>query len=267
MFARIVESVERVEEFLLDALLAGEELDVVDQEDIRLAVSSAEAHELAVLDRVDEFVGEFLGREIRHARSLFVAPHVLADGVEQVRFAQTDPTIKEKRVVGFAGRLRDREGRGVGEGVVVAHDKSVESVLGIEGMLARSRVPVGGSEVFLGPRLAGFDQGRALGVGDVELDLQGLTDRLDQRIVDQAQIIIRQPHFTKLVGYFQSENFSGERAGLQRRKPEVVKIRVERAAQNLLRGNPNLLGRCLHVRWFQEFPFGRNYSPVHNSRS
>jgi hypothetical protein len=109
------------------------------------------------------------------------------------------------------------------------------------GLKGSSRAPA-----FHGARFAGFAQGRGLGVGDVELDLQGLTDRLDQRIVDQAQIIIREPHFTKLVGYFQRKGFAGERAGLQRRKPEMVKIRVERAAQNLLRGNPNLLGRCLH---------------------
>ena len=64
-FAGLVEAVEGVEELFEGGFLAAEELDVVDQEDVDLAVASVEFGDAAlalvgVLEGVDEFVGEFL---------------------------------------------------------------------------------------------------------------------------------------------------------------------------------------------------------------
>ena len=50
LLVRFVQGVEGVEEFLLNAFLAGEELDVVDQQHIGLAVFFAELDQLVVLD-------------------------------------------------------------------------------------------------------------------------------------------------------------------------------------------------------------------------
>ncbi len=132
----LVQGVEGVEEFLLDAFLAGEELDVVNQQHVGLAVFFAEPDQLVVLDGVNVFVGEFFRGNIRHPRALPVAGHMLADGVQQMGLAQTDAAIKKKRIVGFARRLRDRQRGGMGEIVVVADDERVERVFGIETQIA-----------------------------------------------------------------------------------------------------------------------------------
>ncbi len=95
LFVPLVQGVEGMEKFLLDALLAGEELDVINEQDVRLAVFFAEAHELVVLNAVDVFVGEFFRRNIRHARALPAARDVLPDGVKQMRLAQADAAIQE----------------------------------------------------------------------------------------------------------------------------------------------------------------------------
>ncbi len=63
----VEERVEGVEKFLLRTLLAAEEMDVVDQEQIGLAIALAEFDQVVVLDRVDELVDEKLAREIHHA--------------------------------------------------------------------------------------------------------------------------------------------------------------------------------------------------------
>ena len=132
LLVRLVQRVEGVEKFLLNALLAGQKLDVVNQQHVGLPVFLAEPGELVVLDAVNVFVGEFFGRDIGDARAFLVAGDVLADGVQQMGLAQADAAVKEKRVVGFAGRLGDGQRGGVGEIVVVADDKRVERVLGIE---------------------------------------------------------------------------------------------------------------------------------------
>ena len=41
--------------------------------------------------------------------------------------------MKEERVVGLGGRLRDRQGGGMGEAVAVADDEALEGIGGVEG--------------------------------------------------------------------------------------------------------------------------------------
>src|SRR5690349_1194272 len=64
LFARLVERVEGVEELLLRPLLAGDELDVVDQEQIDVAIARAELRRAVVANCVDELVREALGRDV-----------------------------------------------------------------------------------------------------------------------------------------------------------------------------------------------------------
>src|SRR5688572_13164099 len=99
----IEERVEGVEELLLRAFLAAEELDVVDQQQVRLAITLPELYQRAVLDRVDEFVDEELTREIHHLRVLLFREDVLADRLHQVRLAEPDAAVNEERVVGAGG--------------------------------------------------------------------------------------------------------------------------------------------------------------------
>jgi hypothetical protein len=93
LFMGLVESVEGMEEFFLDTLFAGEELDVVDQEDIGLTVPFAEFNELIVLYAIDVVVCKLFRRNISNARALFVGGDMVADGVEQMCFAKTDTTV------------------------------------------------------------------------------------------------------------------------------------------------------------------------------
>ena len=56
----------------------------------------------------------------------------MADGVKQMGFPKAYAAVKEQRIVRFARSLSDRQGRGIGEVVVVPDDKRVESVFRIE---------------------------------------------------------------------------------------------------------------------------------------
>ena len=64
LLLRVVERVERVEELGLRAFLAGEELDVVDQQHVDAAIALAEVEDAVVADRVDHLVHEPLGRDV-----------------------------------------------------------------------------------------------------------------------------------------------------------------------------------------------------------
>jgi len=79
--ARFIERVERVEELLLGARLALEELDVVDQQHVARAVARLEVIDAAGLQRVDEVVREALDRRVANARGGVVSGDVVADRV------------------------------------------------------------------------------------------------------------------------------------------------------------------------------------------
>ena len=64
LFLRVVQRVERVEELGLGAFLAGEELDVVDEQNVDAAVALTEVEHAVVANRVDHLVHEPLGRDV-----------------------------------------------------------------------------------------------------------------------------------------------------------------------------------------------------------
>ena len=73
LLLRVVERVERVEELGLRAFLAGEELDVVDEQHVDAAVALAEVEDAVVADRVDHLVHEPLGRDVGELQVAFSA--------------------------------------------------------------------------------------------------------------------------------------------------------------------------------------------------
>ena len=103
----VVQGVEGVKELLLRAFLAAKKLDIVDHQDIRVAVFLAEFHQCAVLDGIDELVGKLLAGKVNDARGFLVVDDVVADGLQQVRLAQAASAVNEKGIVGLGGRLGD----------------------------------------------------------------------------------------------------------------------------------------------------------------
>ena len=115
LLVRPVERVERVEELLLESFLALHELDVVDEQHVDVAVAALEVGDRVGTDAVDVLVQERLGAHVAHDVVLVVVVHVVADGVQQVRLAETRRAVDEQRVVaaprglGHAERCGERE--------------------------------------------------------------------------------------------------------------------------------------------------------------
>ena len=111
---------------------AFQELDVVDEEDVDLAVAAPEGVRGVVPDRVDELVHERLGRDVPDSAELVHVAHVVPDRVQEVGLAQSGRAVDEERVVGAGRGLGDRERGGVGEAVRRADDEVLERVAGVQ---------------------------------------------------------------------------------------------------------------------------------------
>ena len=127
-----VQGIEGVEELFLRALLAGEELDIVDHQDVDGPVLLAEELGLAFLDGADDLVGELFTRDIEHAHLGVVLQHAVADGVHEVGLAEADAAVHEERVVDLARRFGDGHGRRMGKAVRAAGHEGFEGVLRVQ---------------------------------------------------------------------------------------------------------------------------------------
>ena len=125
----LVQRVERVEELLLGLLAPFQELDVVDQQHIDVAVAPFELGAGVRADRVDELVQERLARHVGDPVVGVVLPDVVSDRLQEMGLAQSGVAVDEQRVVGPTGRLGHRQRRGVGESVRRPDDEGVEGEL------------------------------------------------------------------------------------------------------------------------------------------
>ena len=132
LLVRVVQRVEGVEELFLDAFFALDELDVVDQQHVDVAVAAFERGFAVIAQRVDEVVGEFLGGDVLDPHAGEQSLGVVAGRVQKVGLAEAGLTPDEQRVVGAGGRLGNREAGGVSEPIGCADDEGVEGVAPVE---------------------------------------------------------------------------------------------------------------------------------------
>ncbi len=93
------EGLESVEKLFLGAVLVGEELHVVDQEQIERVVLLLELVEGLALVGLDHVRHELLGMDVEDLAARLVGQQLVTHSVHQVRLAQADSAINEERVV------------------------------------------------------------------------------------------------------------------------------------------------------------------------
>ena len=84
-----MQGVEGVEKFHLGRILAGDELDIVDEEHIRAAVFFPEGGVGVRSDRLDELVHELLALDVDDLHGRIPFDGAVGDGVHEVRFPES----------------------------------------------------------------------------------------------------------------------------------------------------------------------------------
>ena len=130
--AGLIERVEGVEELLFGGGLALEELDVVDQQHVDVAVGGLEGLGAGAAQGRDELVGERLGGRVADAEAGSVVVEVVGDRREQVGLAEPGRPVEEERVVGLRRCLGDGQGGAVGESVAGADHEALEGVARVQ---------------------------------------------------------------------------------------------------------------------------------------
>src|SRR6185295_11481663 len=93
LLLRVVERVERVEELSLRAFLAGDKLNVVNEQYVDAAIPLAEIKNAVIAHGVDHLVHEPLGRDVSEFQIAIVLEHELTDRMHEMRLAQTHSAV------------------------------------------------------------------------------------------------------------------------------------------------------------------------------
>ncbi|MPM97616.1 hypothetical protein SDC9_144791 [bioreactor metagenome] len=98
------QGLEGIEELFLRAVLVGEELHIVDQQQVERVVAFLELVEGAALVGLDHIRDELLGMDVENLGVGLVLEQLVTHSMHQVGLAETDTAVDEQRVVEMTGR-------------------------------------------------------------------------------------------------------------------------------------------------------------------
>ena len=124
----LVNVVEGVEKFLLRGLLAGDELDIVNEEEVNVAVFHAEFLARALFDGFEQLICELIALYVGDLRAGIVLAYILADRKQQMRLAEAGVAVDKQRIVRAAGLVRDGDCGIVRKLVGVSDDEAIKGV-------------------------------------------------------------------------------------------------------------------------------------------
>ena len=128
LLAVFVQRVEGVEELFLRALFTGKELNVIDQQHIRGAETVAKTGDAIVSHTVDHLVRERFTGDIGDGSMRHAVLHTMPYGMHQMRFAETNATVHEQRVIHAGGSLGNGLRRRTRELIARTAHKRVELI-------------------------------------------------------------------------------------------------------------------------------------------
>ena len=235
-----LEVVVGVKELLLEALFALHELDVVDQEDVAIAIATLESQGGRGAQGVDEVVHERLGRDVEDLAAGVVLGDVVPDGVKKMGLAEPGVPVDEKGVVGTSGCFGHGLGGRMSQPVRGCGDEGLEGEFRVQ--LDSRRLPadpgrLDGLSSSLG--FGGQDQeffGGALRCrGAALLDLEAPPDRhphlVGQGVLDHREVARLHPLADESVRHGQDEHAVGVAHGLDARQPELPRALRHLVAQ------------------------------------
>ena len=117
-----------MEKFLLRTFLAGDELNIIHRQKIRLPVFFLEFRGGAVADGKNQLIRKFLSLDIQKLVVGVVLPDAPADGIDQMGLAQAAAAVQEQGVIAFGGVIGHRPCGGVRQAVAAAHHEGLEGI-------------------------------------------------------------------------------------------------------------------------------------------
>ena len=118
-----VNGIEGMEKLVLDLLLAGNELHVVHQQKISVAVLGTEFAAASRADQFNELVDEIVALDVDDICLWLADAHLMGNGIDQMGLAEAGVPVDKKRIVVIDRPVRYGARRSVGHFIRFAYDE------------------------------------------------------------------------------------------------------------------------------------------------
>ncbi len=220
-----------MEELRLRPFLPRQELHIVNEQHVHAAIPLAKVEDPVVSHRVDHLVHESFGRDVRQLQMVQVREHVVPDCMHQVRLPEPHAPVDEQRVVRARGGFRHGARGGMRELIRRTDDERVEGIAGCEAGRAGVVFLVGRPHRVGHRQLLGdWRQGRFHPLGGIfgeELDPTAGTFYLQQRLVENRRVVLRQPVAKQRIGHADAHDSDPLRDEAGRPEPGVEAVTVD----------------------------------------
>ena len=180
----LIELIEGMEEFLLGGFLAGDELDIVDEEQVRFPIFVAEFDVLTALDGGNQFVGKLVTLDVDNLGIRLLLTDAVGNGIQQMGLTHAGRAVDKQRVVHITGMVADGDGSRMGKAVGRAHHEIIKIKLGIKIHSGQTSTAVAmGVQLFV-------TENQQLGIG-IEKLLQSLMDVVGTALANNIPAEIR----------------------------------------------------------------------------
>ena len=125
---RLIKIVEGMEKFLLRGFLSRNELDVVDEKNVGLAVFFAEFDRSLIGNGCDELICKLFALHVYDVCAGVVQAYFVGYGVEKMCFSESGLTVDEKRIVGCSRIVGYRNAGGMGKFIGISYNKAVKGI-------------------------------------------------------------------------------------------------------------------------------------------
>ena len=241
LFARIVNRVERVEEFLLQLFLAAEMVYIVDQKKIHVAVIIAEFRTGLVAQGIHVVIQESFAGRVADDRIRVHCLHIICNRLHQMSLAEAGSSVNVKGIEG-AGRSRGCLRGGKRIAVFLSDYKIFKRVSGIAVRCGLLHFLYGSLYRFGGFRC--FDRNRlffhGLAVTGFNHEFQIAASRFPNGICQNIPEIIGQPFSEEVIGNPQQQGGFVDGQGDDHIKPLIVGIFTDFALEYGGRLSPQL---------------------------
>src|SRR6266516_6332709 len=125
-----MQAVKGVEEFFFSRFFAGDELNVIYQENINGTIFGPELFRGAIANGINDFVSELFRGDVEDRQAGLDA--LVSNSMQQVCFTEPHPTVQEEGIIRFARGLGNGKRGSVCQAIAIPYNKGVEGVARIE---------------------------------------------------------------------------------------------------------------------------------------
>ena len=207
-----------MKKFLFRLSFSSNKLNVIHEQIINITIFFSELRHTVIPDGTDQLIEKLFCRDVHRIHFRIQGECVDTNGIEKVRFSQSDTSVDKKGIIIFSGLFRNSHSRRVGELIACPDDKPLKIIILLKGRMDPETGRFFGNRCRFFKNMR-FCRGMTTVFTDEKINDQCNPGNSRESIGNDGAIIFHQPIFEKLIRNGQMNLISFQRSHLDRSDP------------------------------------------------